>query len=224
MKKWTGTVMAGTVAAALLFGSFGGVVTPRAYADDDGAVEMPAPNTSIPLNQRVSPDLGTIVLQTSSILDMEDSDINDQLGSGKTLSDIVSAQGANRADVTNQIVQQLEQKVTNALNESVITSDEANQLNTQITQYVKTAFDTPGYKDHAVQLGASEDFTIQKSVSSADLANILGMTGEEFDKAVNQDGKKLADIAKDKGITEDQLIAKLKDQLTSTLQDFIHNK
>ncbi|UUZ83009.1 hypothetical protein LJK88_03275 [Paenibacillus sp. P26] len=229
MNKWTGKLVVGTFAATLLFGGIGGLTVPQAFADDDGDTVIQAPNTSIPLGQRVNLELNTIVSKAASLLDMEDNDLNAQLAGGKTLTDIISYQGANRSEIYNQIVQELEQTVSNAQSEQVITSDEAKQLNSLVEKSVQTAFDTPGYQDHAIPVGTAaaapnNDLVVQQAVDTGALADFLGVSSDELNKELTQGGKKLADIASEKGISEDQLVAKLKDLLTPALQDFIHTK
>lgn len=55
------------------------------------------------------------------------------------------------------------------------------------------------------------------------MAEILGMTSEEL-RAELKAGKSLAEIAKKKGISEDQLIEKMKDSMTEDLRRIVNKK
>jgi uncharacterized protein YidB (DUF937 family) len=234
MKKWTGKVLATTVAAVVVIGGFGGLSTHQAFADDDSsssdsdtAVVVQAPNTSIPLEQRVNLELNTIVSKASAVLDLDTSDLAEQLRGGKSLTEITQASGYNRSEVINQLIQMLDQNVDNALNQQAITNAEAAALRTKIANEVQKAFDKAGYEDTAAAVNASfQEPAVRLSYSekSDALASVIGISKDELDKAVIEDNKSIADIAAAKGISEDQLLATLKDALTSTLKDFIHQK
>lgn len=223
MNKWSGKMAAGTIAAAVLLGGFGGFAAHPAFADDDESeAVVVTPDTSIPLQQRVKVEWNTIISKTASILDAEDSDIYAQLEGSRTLGDIVQAQGYSPASIVNQVTDQLKQTVTNALNQQLITDEEAASLGGQIGAFVGQAFETPAYKEHTPEVASPEQpLQIVQSLSPDRLAVVLGITSGELTQAL-QGGQTIADIAKGKGISEEALIAKLKDELTPALQSFIH--
>jgi uncharacterized protein YidB (DUF937 family) len=117
----------------------------------------------------------------------------------------------------------LTEALTNAINEALsagqITQDQAEagtaQLPTLLETFITTAQHEGGHRgpDKGPGFLGNSDL----------LASILGVTMEEL-KAEQNTGKSLAEIAQEKGVSEDELVSKLKDGLTDQLKQFVQNK
>ncbi|WP_152547877.1 hypothetical protein [Paenibacillus ehimensis] len=222
MKKWTGKVMAGTVAAAVLFGGIGGLATaPKAFADDDITYTV-VPDASIPLHKRVNLGLNAIVVQASGIVDMSVEDLKDELQKGKTIAEVANLRGVNHAELLSRLLNPMMERVDNALSQKVITADEAKQLKQEATDTVTAAVSKGGYKDK-LQGTYAKKLKLKAQVDEESVAKVLGISEDELGTYFNN-GKTIADIAKEKGLSEDQVIAGLKDELNESLKAFINKK
>ncbi|MBU7321021.1 hypothetical protein [Paenibacillus oleatilyticus] len=220
MKKWTGKVMAGTVAAAVLFGGIGGLATaPKAFADDSSTV---VPDVSRPLQKRVDVGLNSIVVMSSSIVDMSTDDLNQELRNGKSISDLARLRGIEQSELTDRLVTPMIKRIESALNQKTITDDEAEQLKQEVQDKVSAAVSKAGYQDKMQGVFAKK-LKLKTQVDEESVAKVLGISQNELRSYFN-DGKTIADIAKEKGLNEDQVIAGLKDELNASLKEFINKK
>ncbi|MFH5187053.1 hypothetical protein ACHHV8_33205 [Paenibacillus sp. TAB 01] len=227
MKSMKRSMWAGTVAVALLLGGFGGLATQQAYADDDdddsSVVSAPAPaDTSIPLNKRFKLDWSEVEGNASNALSMDWIDLNDALASGKSIADIALSKGVNVEGLTDQLAQLESSQVADALQSNKITQDEADKLNKQIQSKVQKIVEKEGYQDKAKTPGEkTKKLQLGYKVKAADIAELLGISKNEVKQGL-ADGKTLADLAAVKGITEDQLVDKLSNQVKPSLEALIH--
>lgn len=230
MKSMKQKMIAGTVAAALLIAGLGGVITHPAYADDDssdsGTVVTAPVNTSIPLSKRVNLELNLIIVKASGILDMDYDDLNEALKGGKSLASIAAEQGKSAGDLINKLTSDTLSLISNALTSNQITQDEADKLNKKATEQINQIVNEAGYqvKENTDKADKTkQSLKLQQSLKAKDIAAALGVTKQELKKELAS-GKSLSDIAAEKGMTDEQLINKLKDDLTSPLQSLIQKK
>ncbi|KPV55900.1 hypothetical protein QJ48_30695 [Paenibacillus sp. A3] len=222
MKKWTGKVMAGTVAAAVLFGGIGGLTTaPKAFADDDITYTV-VPDFSIPLHKRVDLGLNSIVVQASGIINMSVDDLNAELKKGKSIAELARTSGVERSELLSRLVNPALEKVDSALNQKRITEEEAKQLKEEAQVKYSAAIDKSGYQDKSSGK-YSKKLKLKTHVDEESVAKVLGITEDELDAAFSS-GKTIADIAKEKGLSEDKVITGLKDELNDSLKAFINKK
>ncbi|WP_163859887.1 hypothetical protein [Paenibacillus elgii] len=222
MKKWTGKVMAGTVAAAVLFGGIGGLTTaPKAFADDDVTYTV-VPDVSVPLHKRVDLGLNSIVVQASGIINMSVDDFNAELKKGKSISELARTSGVERSELISRLVNPALERIENAVSQNRITEEEATQLKSEVTEKFSAAVDKSGYQDK-FSGKYSKKLKLKTQVDEESVAKVLGITQNELDEAFSS-GKTIADIAKEKGLKEDQVIAGLKDELNASLKEFINKK
>ncbi|WP_282939414.1 hypothetical protein [Paenibacillus sp. RC67] len=227
MKSMKHKMMAGTVAAALLIAGLGGAITHPVYADDDssdsGTVVTAPVNTSIPLSKRVNLELNLIIVKASGILDMDYDDLNEALKGGKSLASVSVEQGKSAEDLMNKLTDDTLSLINNALSSNQITQAEADTLNKKATEQIRKIVNEAGYqvKEHTDK--AKQPLKLQQSLKAEDIAAALGVTKQELNEELNN-GKSLSEIALDKGMTDEQLINKLKDVLTPSLQSLIVQK
>ncbi|WP_028553131.1 hypothetical protein [Paenibacillus sp. UNC451MF] len=228
MKSMKHKMMAGTVAAALLIAGLGGTITHPAYADDDVAdsdtvITAPAVNTSVPLSKRVNLELNLIAVKASGILDMDYDDLNEALKGGKSLANIAVEQGKSAEDLTDKLTEETLSLINNALMSNQITQEEAASLNKKATQKIQKIVREAGYQAKEKTEKTKHSLKLGSTLKAEDLATALGITKQELKKGL-KDGKSLSEIAAEKGMTDDQLISKLKDDLAPSLQSFIQKK
>lgn len=247
MKQWKGKLMATTVAAAVLIGGFGGLATHQAFADDDSSnsseTSQPAVSTydddtssssedlavPMPVEKQVRLEMRAIVPAAAALLNSTPEAVNNELKNGKSLVEIAAEKGLHPTEVKDQVEKTLVQPIDQALAEKSVTAGKAEKLKQKLADQVQRAFSTAGYQDQQ-SAGAQTDNSkraARKEISEQ-LANVLGMTKKELSQAMHKDGKSVVELAASKGISEEQLVAKLKDELkdepTTSIQKFIHKK
>ncbi|SFK97014.1 hypothetical protein SAMN03159341_102454 [Paenibacillus sp. 1_12] len=151
MSRWKQSVMAGTVAAALLVGGFGSSFTQQVFADDDieDAWVAGTVDTSIPAAERADLKLNQIIILASSILDIDNSDLQEELHDGKSLADVAMQQTNESANFTSKLVSLVEAPINKSLNDGKITSEEATALLKSTTDEVTHIVNQPGYEEKA---------------------------------------------------------------------------
>jgi hypothetical protein len=175
-----------------------------------------------------------LLKQTAAILNVGESAISAQLEQGLTWAQITAAAGLTEEDYLAKLVAAQTATINEAVTAGKLTQEQADKLTTSLSDQLKKQIERTGLKQKDA---AGTDAKGQKNgkgvrgehglrggfASHADLAAILGITEEELGTLL-QEGKSLAEIAQSKGITSDDLIAKIKDSLTDELKTFIDRK
>ncbi|WP_240415125.1 hypothetical protein [Paenibacillus periandrae] len=149
MSKWKQSMMAGTVAAALMVGGFGGSFTQQVFADDDSEDSwISAPiDTSIPAAIRANLELNQIIIVASSVLDVDYGDLKEELQDGKSLANVAVQQTNESVNFTNKLVSLMEEPINKSYNDGKITSDEATALIKSTTEQVTQIINQAGYQE-----------------------------------------------------------------------------
>lgn len=233
-------MLVGTLAAGLLIS--GGLVLQHneVFADETSSTAKPAPQKDKykdshhrdfrGSNDRDSHDRGPAkggfefgqgrAFDFAAILGIEQSVLKDEIKQGKTLAQIAQ----EKANLTEEallakLTEAETKKMDDALSSGKIKQEQADKIKSGLADRLKKIITakpqamnfTPGPREGGM-FG-----------SSSEIAQILGISEGELNKQ-RQAGKSLAEIAQEKGITEDQLIAKLKDNLTDELKSFVERK
>ncbi|CAG7657745.1 hypothetical protein ACFQI7_24700 [Paenibacillus allorhizosphaerae] len=226
MKTWKGKWIAGAMATAVLFGGLGGL-THQAFADDDSSDGSTASESSapaMPVKKQVGHELKAIIPSAAELLSLSPETVNSELKNGKSLTEIASQRGLHASEVKEKLVKSLEQPVDQALSEHSISSKDAAKLKQKITDEVQRAFSTAGYQEQeSDQAAKGHALRIGYTPKLERLATVLGVNKKQLKQAL-QDGQSIAEFAASKGIGEEQLVAKLKEELTPSIQDFIQKK
>lgn len=247
MKSANKKVISGVLAAAVIIGG-AGLVHNQVFAAASGDTSV---TDSAQQQNRTGPQGGfrgeagkrggmegigrfDLLKQTASILGVEESAVTAQLEQGLTWVQIAAAAGLSEEDFLAKLAAAQSAALDEAVTAGKLTQEQADKLKSGLSAQLKNQIErTAGkQKDSAAKDPAADSATRQNPgkglrggsfASSADLAAILGITEEELG-TLQQEGKSLAEIAEAKGITSDELIAKLKDSLTDELKTFIERK
>ncbi|SDN41006.1 hypothetical protein SAMN04487897_102822 [Paenibacillus sp. yr247] len=230
-------LLVGTMAAGLLIG--GGLVLQhnQVFADETGTA-TPAPKKDTLKDRNHKSSEGRVsakgsfeigkggALDFASILGIEQSVLKEEIKQGKTLVQIAQDK-ANLSEeaLLNKLTEAETKKIDEALTAGKIKQQQADKLKSSLAERLKKIVEA---KPKAIEFkgapgprGGSKPGGIWGDPHK--IAVVLGITDEEL-STQRKTGKSLAEIAQDKGITEDQLIAKLKDSLTDELKSFVERK
>lgn len=106
-----------------------------------------AANSSDPM-QTIDLSLDKVVLLSTEFLDLDFIDVEDALKDGKTLASLAKDAGKTEAELKNQLLAFAMLEINNAMNQELITADQADQLKTKADEGFTRALETPGYQDH----------------------------------------------------------------------------
>ncbi|MFD0698853.1 hypothetical protein ACFQZT_32800 [Paenibacillus sp. GCM10027628] len=235
MKAIHKKVLTGAMAASLLIG--GGFVLQhnQAFADDTSTA-TPAPTTDVHKDKvhkgfekdfkKGSFEFGKGGLDLAAILGIDQATLKDELKQGKTLAQIAQEKANLTEDALLQKLTDAEtKKIDEALAAGKITQAQADKQKSGLADRLKKmveakheAGENQRKPQHRMGFPAQGLWGNNEA-----LTKILGITKEELATQLKA-GKSIAEIAQEKGITEDQLIAQLKDNMTDGLKKFVERK
>ncbi|NOV01668.1 hypothetical protein [Paenibacillus planticolens] len=164
----------------------------------------------------------------AAVLGIDQSVLKEEIKQGKTLVQIAQ----DKANLTEdellaKLTEAETKKIDDALAAGKIKQEQADKMKSTLADRLKKIIQskprTMNFKGVPAPGRSGGMMPGGMFGNSAEIASILGITENELNTE-RKSGKSLAEIAQDKGITEDQLIAKLKDQLTDELKSFVERK
>jgi|GEM_PF-1459019 len=166
----------------------------------------------------------------ATVLGIDPTVLKDELKAGKSLVEIAQ----EKANLTEDaLIQKLTDAQTKKIDDAVtagkLTQEQADKMKSGMADRLKKMVEAKpqaggmkgGFMGHGPKRQGAPMFG--QWGKQEELATILGMTKEDL-AAELKSGKSLAEIAEAKGITEDQLITKLKDSMTDSLKKFVEHK
>lgn len=187
---------------------------------------------------------GNMLKETAAILGTDEQSILEKVKAGQTLLEIAQAAGVTEDVFLQKLTAAMTKTIDDALSEGKITQEQADKLESGLADRLKQSIANQapvmergkggpggpgkmgGHGGGPGGLGGpgrGGELGYRLFGNADALAAILGMTKEEL-KAAQLSGKSLAEIAQEKGITEDALIGKLKDAMTDQLKQFVEHK
>lgn len=160
--------------------------------------------------------------QAATILGVEQSVILEELKQGKTLAQIAQDKAGLSQE---QFLEKLTAAETAAIDEAVasgkLTQEQADQKKEGIADRLKKLLENGAKFVHFDRFDKQP--LIGAMGNPETLASIIGITKEQLTTEL-QAGKSLVEIAQANGVTEDQLISKLKDSMTDSIKQFVERK
>ncbi|ULL19056.1 hypothetical protein DVH26_34280 [Paenibacillus sp. H1-7] len=159
--------------------------------------------------------------EAATVIGVEQSVILDELKQGKTLAQIAQEKaGLSQEDLIAKLTAAETASIDEAVTAGKLTQEEATKKKEGIADRVKKMV------ENGMKFGQFDGFgkrPIGSMASPETLATVIGITKEQLTTEL-QAGKSLVEIAQANGITEDQLISKLKDSMTDTIKQFVESK
>lgn len=227
MKPIGKKILTGTLAATFLLG--GGLLASQVFAATDAVTQH---DNGYAKHARFSnhakhPDFGfrggnNFFQEAATLLGIDQKSLMGELKQGKSLAEIAQEKaGLSKDEFLQKLLTAENEKIDAAVNSGKMSQDQADKFKSSLTDRLKQMIEN----QHNKQTGGKHKggFKFGHFGNPANLAQILGITQEELTSNL-QAGKSLAEIAQEKGISEDQLISKLKESMTDQLKSFVENK
>lgn len=161
--------------------------------------------------------------ETARILGIEEAALTDQLKSGKSIVDIAKEKGISEVALVDKIMAGRSAKLEEAVQSGKLTRERADTIKTKMQSHLAQQLKHKGLFEEEPGHPHHKRGDMIPHLGPEKLSGMLGMTRDEL-VAQLKTGKSLADIAAEKGISKDELIAKIKDELTPALEKAIERK
>ncbi|NEW08035.1 hypothetical protein GK047_18710 [Paenibacillus sp. SYP-B3998] len=248
MKTISKKILTGTMIASFVLGvGFVGALHNQAYADTASGTSS---SSSVQKSDKAGPDGhngqgrggfgdrgghqgggkgegfrgNNLVKQTATVLGVEQNAVQEALKAGKTLAAYAVEQGVTEADYLQKLVAAETTSITAGVTAGKITQEQADKilsgLSDRLTKQIENTRPEGGHGGRpGGHWGPGGGFF----GNAETLASILGITQDEL-RTQQEAGKSIADIAAAKGISEDNLISKIKEGMTDSIKKFVENK
>jgi ribosomal protein S13 len=145
-----------------------------------------------------------------------------QLKGGKTLAEVAQAKGIAKTDLIAKLTAQATAKIDERVKSGKMTADQAAKVKANLNDKIAKAVDSKGLQ-REFHRGDKGERGFGYMGNSDSLAKYLGITTDDLRKELKA-GKSLVEIAKAHNVTEDQLIAKIKEDMTPKLKKMVNHK
>lgn len=165
-----------------------------------------------------------LVEQTATILSVEQSVVQDALKAGKTLSAFAVEKGLTEADYVAKLVAAETTAINAEVTAGKITQAQADQmlsgLSDRLTKQVQSTRPEGGREGRGGGHGGPGGGLFGNPEV---LTQILGITQDEL-RTELEAGKSILDVATAKGISEDDLVSKIKEGMTDSIKKHVEQK
>jgi uncharacterized protein YidB (DUF937 family) len=215
MKPIGKKILTGTITAAFLLGGAGLLHTQaNAAIPGTSVVQDSSKSTNHDENRGHENNL---IKQATAILGLDQTTITDQLNQGKTLAQVAQDKGITEDVLLQKLTAAENQTIDAAVTSGKITQAQADKKKSGLAAHLKKEV------ENIEQNEGHEKGRFGLFGEPAALSKMLGVTEQELTTGL-QAGQSLTEIAQTKGIGEDQLINKIKDNMTDQLKKFVEKK
>ncbi|MGG1552912.1 hypothetical protein [Paenibacillus ferrarius] len=183
---------------------------------------------------------GNIVKETATILGVEESAVQEALKADKTLAAFAEEKGIAKADFLAKLIAAETSAVQEQVTAGKLTQTQADEIVKNLSDRLTKQIDAQGFGGPGMPggHGGPGGFGGGRGGKGGPggfggfggpfgnpevLTQVLGLTQDELKTELSA-GKSLADIAAAKGISEDDLISKIKDGMTDSIKKFVEEK
>jgi uncharacterized protein YidB (DUF937 family) len=222
------TLLTTSLAAALLVGGGAALLHSTAYADNAPSAAASAANSTQTSTQKAlknhkikAPRMigGNVLKEAAALLGIDEKTLMQELRGGKTLAQIAQEkQNWSEETFVQKLVEALSAKLDDQVKNGKLTQDKADKAKANLPAMLKKAVEGK-YRGIAGKAPEHKGFSFG---NTADLAKFLNLSANEL-KSKMKAGESLAKIAQEQGISEDQLIAHIKDSMTDKIKSFVEH-
>ncbi|WP_409343069.1 hypothetical protein [Paenibacillus sp. MBLB4367] len=173
---------------------------------------------------------GASLDKAAEVLGLSVEDLKKELKADKSLADVAKEKGIAVDTLTAALIEERNAGIDKTVEAGKLTAEQAVTVKEKIAEQVKQAVEQKGLKgiegDHGRGFGPGPGKMGGALGIHAPLdkvAEIVGLSVDDLKKEL-EGGKSIADIAQEKGISKDQLIAKLQELTKPALEKFVDQK
>lgn len=176
---------------------------------------------------------GNVIKETATILGVEESVVQEALKADKTLAAFALEKGLSKEDYLSKLVAAETATITAEVTAGKLTQEKADEIIKGLSDQLTKQIDGTGFKGGFPGgkggqggpggKGGPGGFGGGHFGNPEVITTILGLTQDEL-RTELESGKSLVDIATAKGISEDDLISKIKDGMTDSIKKAVEEK
>lgn len=166
-----------------------------------------------------------IIEEAAKLLGMEKDALKTQLKSGRSVVEIAAEKGMTEAALAEKLMTGRITKLEEGVKEGKLTQERADTIKAKMQSHITYKLNQKGWEEqdgHEEHHG-KHHAGILPHLGPEKISSMLGVTKEQLITELKS-GKSLADIAQEKGISKEELIGKIKDELTPALEKAIERK
>lgn len=224
--QYTKKVIATSIALTLLLGGgalYGTKQLVNAEAADSGAaVSEAGKQTKSKPERSEGRDKLPIYEEAAAILGMDLDSLKQQL-KDQTLVQIAAAKGITEADLVAKLQAERTKRIDEAVAAGKLTAEKAAKLKEHMAKHLTFMVNHKGHGDEKRRGHGGKHGKDHLLPAPDKLAGILGMTEEQL-RTELKSGKSLTEIAAGKGISKEQLVAKIKEEITPWIEKMVDHK
>ncbi|MDB5052587.1 MAG: hypothetical protein JWM44_637 [Bacilli bacterium] len=165
-----------------------------------------------------------IIDEAASVLGISAEKLTQSLSGGKSLLDVAKEQGISEVDFSNKLLARRIMKVDEAVKAGKITKEKADHIKAKMQEHISFMITSKNLKELQARGHRKEHHhEANQTMSPERMAALIGISEDKFVEQLKS-GKSIAEIAQTHGINKQQLISKIKDQLTPYLEKAIEYK
>jgi hypothetical protein len=150
------------------------------------------------------------------LLKLDESTLRSRLSAGESLADIAKSQGVSKQKVIDLLVKMQKERITEAVKAGRLTDEQAKKINERLVEHTTRLVEGNGNAWH--RHGGNGH---HRSKRLDETAQVLGISSDVLLQEL-KNGKTIAQIGKEKGISEDALVSKLLEKEKARIQERIH--
>lgn len=158
--------------------------------------------------------------EAAAILGMDKETLKKSL-KDKTLVQLAAEKKISEADLIAKLQAERTKKIDEALASGKLTAEKAEKLKQNMGEHLKFMVNHKLTGEGKKRMHGGKHHIMMPAKDK--LAGILGMTEDELKEELRA-GKSLTEIAQSKGITKEQLIGKIKDEMTPWIENMVERK
>jgi hypothetical protein len=162
-----------------------------------------------------------VIEEAASIIGTDKETLKKSLKQGKSIVDVAREKGISEADLTAKLLELRRTSIDEAVKAGKIDANRADKMKQKMAEHLKLMLnekDLLDRHDHHMRDGHHG-----MRPDPAKLAETLGLSKDELVTQLKA-GKSLTEIAAAKGISKEQLIGKIKEQLTPSIEKMVDRK
>ncbi|MFB5674243.1 hypothetical protein ACE3NQ_00880 [Paenibacillus terreus] len=160
--------------------------------------------------------------EVAKVLGITPQELSAEMEKGSTLAEIAKKrQGWSEEQLVAKLVPMLNARVDELVKQGQLTADEAKARKALGAAWVKQAVNKPLRELHSFHRPWSRGWRV--GVDRAAVARILNLTAAQLETELRK-GNSIAEIAQKRGIGEEELLRKLKEEMTGDLKRMINRK
>jgi uncharacterized protein YidB (DUF937 family) len=160
--------------------------------------------------------------EAAAILGIDKETLKQQLKE-QTLVQVAASKGISEADLIAKLQAERTKKLDEAVAAGKLTAEKAAKMKEHMAEHLKFMVNHKGHGDEKRRMHGGKHGKDHLLPAPDKLAGILGITEDQL-KAELKSGKSLTDIAASKGISKEQLVAKIKEEITPWIEKMVDLK